>query len=113
MVADATDATDDLGVVCFHPKYQTPDDSSWPGFGHMHSVPRLVSFCNGKLSGEAVAEGGAWQQRTPHATINVLGADQLAAPEGKRSTPDLYAENIGKLLAIADDLPGRSNENGA
>ena len=25
--------------------------SSWPGFGHMHSVPRLVSFCNGKLSG--------------------------------------------------------------
>ena len=100
------DATDDLGVVCFHPKYQTPDGSSWPGFGHMHSVPRLVSFCNGKLSEEAVAEGGAWQRRTPHATINVLRADQLAAAEGKRSTPDLYAENIGKLLAVADGLPG-------
>ena len=59
----------------------------------MHSVPRLVSFCNGKLSGcrakRGLKGGGAWQQRTPHATINVLGADQLAAAEGKRSTPDL------------------------
>lgn len=100
------EATDQLGVVCFHPLYQTPDGTSWPGFGHMHSVPRLQSWCSEHAwTAEQVAEGGAWQRRTPHATINVLRAEQLAAAEGKRSTAELYADNIGKLLRISDSLP--------
>lgn len=37
-------AESQLGVVCFHPKYACPDGSSWPGFGHMHSVPRLEKW---------------------------------------------------------------------
>jgi len=127
-------AEKEIGVVCFHPSYATPDGSSFPGFGHMHSVPRLEkwltayrteqqnkveilrqreSVSNAKvlgrdlssavcpaLSTEEVAAGGAWQRRTPHATINVLRADQLEAAEGRRSSPKLYAENILKLVAV-------------
>ena len=123
-----------IGVVCFHPSYATPDGSSFPGFGHMHSVPRLEKWLTAyrteqqtkveilrqresvgnsevprrdlstavcpALSTEEVAAGGAWQRRTPHATINVLRADQLEAAEGRRSSPQLYAENILKLVAV-------------
>lgn len=101
-----------IGVVCFHPKYATPDGSTFPGFGHMHSVPRLQdwvrqrSSSNDFLSGlstEDIAAGGAWQRRTPHATINVLRADQLQAAEGRRNTPQLYAENIRTLMEIGND----------
>jgi len=79
-----------VGVVCFHPEYKTPDGKSWPGFGHMHSVPRLHQWVNefqesfesgnhedGQWTEEDASAGGAWQRRTPHATINVLRADQL------------------------------------
>jgi hypothetical protein len=44
---------------------------------------------------------GAWQRRTPHATINVLRADQLAAAEAKRSSAELYAINIEKLVGAS------------
>jgi hypothetical protein len=37
-------AESQIGVVCFHPKYACPDGSSWPGFGHMHSVTRLEKW---------------------------------------------------------------------
>jgi hypothetical protein len=132
------DATEIIGVVCFHPHYQTPDGRSFPGFGHMHSVLRLQQWLkqyeqpldvqkaaqqsipdliaskviaddanstfnamdNPKVMTALAAAGGAWQRRTPHATINVLRADQLAAAEGKRSTPSLYATNILRLVAI-------------
>ena len=72
----------------------TPDGQSWPGFGHMHSVPRLkkwydqyavsssspaASASSAPLSDDEIAAGGAWQRRTPHATINVLRAEQLEA----------------------------------
>jgi hypothetical protein len=112
-----------VGVVCFHPRYATPDGSSWPGFGHMHSVPRLEKWYRehvrderevvtsdseadgeettcpkSSLTTEEVAAGGAWQRRTPHATINVLRADQLEAAESRRSSGQLYAENIEKLV---------------
>ena len=62
-------AESQIGVVCFHPKYACPDGSSWPGFGHMHSVTRLekwyqearnsdeASDCP-RLSTEEVAAGG-------------------------------------------------------
>ena len=109
-----------LGVVCFHPRYATPDGSSWPGFGHMHSVPRLIqwvrqadsqtsaenfsksssSSSQPSLSRTDIAAGGSWQRRTPHATINVLRAEQLAAAEGRRASATLYPRNIRALLAI-------------
>jgi hypothetical protein len=44
---------------------------------------------------------GAWQRRTPHATINVLRADQLEAAEAKRSSASLYAVNIEKLVGAS------------
>ena len=111
----------EVGVVCFHPQYATPDGRSFPGFGHMHSVPRLKKWwienmvppirsssstvgsdANNEsimeLSDEEIAAGGAWQRRTPHATINVLRADQLEAAEGRRVTSKLYSENIQKLV---------------
>jgi hypothetical protein len=116
----AAHAEAELGVVCFHPKYATPDGSSWPGFGHMHSVPRLEKWYNeyyqsvGKDAGqqqegwssssscpltrEQIAAGGAWQRRTPHATINVLRANQLAIAESRRQSAKMYTENIEKLV---------------
>jgi hypothetical protein len=114
----AASATDAIGVVCFHPRYQTPDGSSFPGFGHMHSVPRLQTWLNDffrsqeseslqqlSSSVEAVAAaGGAWQRRTPHATINVLRADQLAVAEKQRSTTDLYVKNILQLQTVGWDV---------
>jgi len=130
----AAQAEKDIGVVCFHPTYMTPDGSSFPGFGHMHSVPRLEKWMTAyrtdqqeaverrqkrakanhaeaasedfssavcpALTTEEVAAGGAWQRRTPHATINVLRANQLEAAEEFRSSPILYAENILKLVAV-------------
>merc|ERR1712151_1161565 len=87
----AAKATSSFGVVCFHPQYATPDGTSWPGFGHMHSVPRLRTWLQKQkdidnnnndddtnellLSNEDIAAGGAWQRRTPHSIVNVLRAD--------------------------------------
>jgi len=93
-----------VGVVCFHPRYVVPDGSSWPGFGHMHSVPRLRKWLSEHdeelsigMSDSDIAAGGAWQRRTPHSTINVLRADQLEVAEGKRVSGSLYSHNIRKL----------------
>ena len=140
----AAQAPDRIGVVCFSPEYKTPDGTTFAGFGHMHSVPRLESWVssspddgNGQitssrtyirnddrtdadvggnsdkdddqeegrcpLSTEEVAAGGAWQRRTPHATINVLRADQLEKAESKRNTPRLYDRNIRVLMEIGND----------
>jgi len=101
----AANAEAQIGVVCFHPQYKTPDGKSWPGFGHMHSVPRLEKWFHenssddsSSLTTEDVAAGGAWQRRTPHATINVLRADQLEAAESRRASGKMYTENIEKLV---------------
>lgn len=100
----AAGAQKEVGVVCFHPRYATPDGKSWPGFGHMHSVPRLQKWLaesdsfSQELTEEEVAAGGAWQRRTPHATINVLRADQLEIAEKRRATGNLYTHNICKLV---------------
>ena len=125
----AANAEKQVGVVCFHPKYACPDGSSWPGFGHMHSVTRLEKWYKESLaiensvsgdsqdcplSTEEIAAGGAWQRRTPHATINVLRADQLEAAEGKRSSGELYAINIKKLVGttgIGSDQLARDLDN--
>ncbi len=134
----AAEAESQVGVVCFHPRYATPDGKSWPGFGHMHSVPRLEkwykettsesSFSSSPssassecmLTTEEIAAGGAWQRRTPHATINVLRADQLEAAESRRVSGKMYTENIDKLVGangignekLASDLQ-REREEGA
>mmetsp|Transcript_4745 Transcript_4745/g.5083 ORF Transcript_4745/g.5083 Transcript_4745/m.5083 type:complete len:565 (+) Transcript_4745:133-1827(+) len=103
----AAEAVSEVGVVCFHPRYATPDGKSWPGFGQMHSVPRLEkwyressSSLDNMLTTEQIAAGGAWQRRTPHATINVLRADQLEIAETRRNSGNLYTENINKLVGI-------------
>ena len=107
-----------IGVVCFHPQYKTPDGQSWPGFGHMHSVPRLKKWYNQYNNPEAattqhqildddeIAAGGAWQRRTPHAVINILRAEQLEAAEGRRSTGELYRRNIRVLVGKEEDSVG-------
>jgi len=115
----AAEAESQVGVVCFHPLYATPDGKSWPGFGHMHSVPRLekwyrettneLAFPGSSsesseescmLTTEQIAAGGAWQRRTPHATINVLRADQLEVAESRRVSGKMYTENIDKLVGV-------------
>jgi hypothetical protein len=112
----AAQAEAEIGVVCFHPKYATPDGKSWPGFGHMHSVPMLEKWYReystfaatkgttttvlSNLDSEWIAAGGAWQRRTPHATINVLRAKQLEMAESRRQSAKMYTENIEKLVGI-------------
>lgn len=99
-----------IGVVCFHPRYATPDGTSWPGFGHMHSVPRLRKWVDEqdpelaeKLTDDQIAAGGAWQRRTPHAVLNVLRANQLEAAESRRQSPQMYTRNIRVLVAGEED----------
>lgn len=103
-VVSASNAESIIGVVCFHPEYATPDGTTWPGWGHMHSTIRLRkwlteenSSLSNKLSDQDIAAGGAFQRRTPHSCINVLRSEQLAAAERKRSTKNLYATNIKTL----------------
>ena len=113
-----------IGVVCFHPSYKTPDGQSWPGFGHMHSSPRLSKWVsendfefyneinqigNGDMD-DISAAGGAYQRRTPHATINVLRAEQLEAAEGRRSTGSLYTRNVKRLFREGFDKLGKDLE---
>lgn len=106
----AIQAEEMIGVVCFHCNYVTPDGKSWPGFGHMHSLPRLKQWYNqhsspsssqpaAPLSDNEIAAGGAWQRRTPHAVINVLRAEQLEAAEGRRKTGELYERNLRVLMS--------------
>ena len=44
-----------------------------------------------------------YMRRTPHSMINVLRAEQLAAAETKRKSPEFYASRMRKLLAIGED----------
>ena len=102
----------------------TPDGTSWPGFGHMYSVPRLKQWYNQytttlpssspprnvspsvsqSLSDNEFAAGGAWQRRTPHSVINVLRAEQLEAAEGRRRTGELYGRNIHMLVGSEEGV---------
>ena len=109
----------------FLPADVIPDGKSWPGFGQMHSLPRLKNWYNqyrsddddddepaASLDDNEIAAGGAFQRRTPHAVINVLRAEQLEAAEGRRSTGELYERNIRVLMGregiglekLAEDL---------
>ena len=103
-IVTAANAEPIIGVVCFHPKYRTPDGSTFPGFGQMYSTMRLRQWLteenkalSNQLSDQDIAAGGALQRRTPHSCINILRSEQLAAAESKRSTRELYATNIKTL----------------
>lgn len=63
----AVSAESQFGVVCFHPQYKTPNGKGWPGFGQMHSIPRLRSWLDtqdkdlsDELLDDEIAAGGAW-----------------------------------------------------
>ena len=114
----AVQAEEMVGVVCFHPQYVTPDGKSFPGFGHMHSLPRLKKWYKehftssseqsepSPLTDNEIAAGGAWQRRTPHAVINVLRAEQLEAAEGRRNTGELYERNVRLLVGNDEESIG-------
>lgn len=108
-VAAIMEAQAEIGVVCFHPHYKIPNEQSgFPGFGQMHSITKLQSFVvvqdsTKTLTRNDIAAGGAWQRRTPHATINVLRADQLQQAEGRRNTGLLYARNIRVLTDLGSE----------
>eukprot|EP00594_Rhizosolenia_setigera_P019503 CAMPEP_0178961878 /NCGR_PEP_ID=MMETSP0789-20121207/13998_1 /TAXON_ID=3005 /ORGANISM="Rhizosolenia setigera, Strain CCMP 1694" /LENGTH=478 /DNA_ID=CAMNT_0020645855 /DNA_START=323 /DNA_END=1762 /DNA_ORIENTATION=- len=115
IVTSTSSAQKFIGVVCFHPYYKIPDENSqFPGFGQMHSLPRLTQWVNDSnsdnnnyddgnispspLTREEIAAGGAWQRRSPHSIINVLRADQLEMAEQIRNTPTLYKRNVNVLI---------------
>ena len=97
-----------LGIVCFHPCYETPDES-WLArhrFGHMHSTTRLRRWVRAedaalseRVSDDELQWAGSYQRRTPHATINVLWARQLEVAETKRDSASLYTRNVRRCLA--------------
>ena len=70
----------ELGIVCFHPEYMTPDDG-WLArhrFGHMHPSSRLRRYVDEhdallsrSLSNDALQWAASYQRRSPHAMINV------------------------------------------
>lgn len=98
-----------LGIVCFHPEYDTPP-VAWLAthrFGHMHSDARLRAWVDelepelsAATSDELLHWAGSYQRRSPHAVVNVLWARQLEAAEGKRKSSRLYAANLRRCLQL-------------
>mmetsp|Transcript_25558 Transcript_25558/g.33425 ORF Transcript_25558/g.33425 Transcript_25558/m.33425 type:complete len:368 (-) Transcript_25558:191-1294(-) len=97
----------EVGIVCFHPLYSTPDKSFLlkHRFGHMYAPEKLFQWVQAK--DKKFAEkitlldlhwAGSYQRRSPHAMINVLWASQLEAAENKRDSDNLYVRNVKKLL---------------
>ena len=97
----------ELGIVCFHPEYVTPNEE-WLArhrFGHVHSTARLRSYLEihdldlaASSSDDEILWAGSYQRRSPHATINVLWARQLEQAEQKRKSSLLYTRNMRKAL---------------
>ena len=93
-----------LGVVCFHPQYSTPE-GAWR-FGHLHPTSRLREYLDehdprlaAATSDDELAWAGSYQRRSPHATINVLWANQLEIAEARRRSSSLYTRNLRTVLA--------------
>jgi hypothetical protein len=96
----------DVGIVCFHPDYRTPD-GAWLAthrFGHMYAPSTLRSYCADAGAGDLadLADDdffyyGSYMRRAPHATINVLWSRQLKAAEAKRESAQFYARNLRRL----------------
>jgi len=113
-----------LGVVCFHPAYDTPSPAFLRRnrFGHMHGPSKLRGWVDGardrgallqglgsESAGKAEGEGtavvdealqwaGSYQRRSPHAMINVLWSRQLEVAETRRASDNLYVRNVRRLL---------------
>lgn len=121
-----------LGVVCFHPRYATPDEAFLRRhrFGHMHPPRKLGEWLERRepaLSAALAAAGeggpggredalqwaGSYQRRSPHAMINVLWARQLEAAENVRSSESLYARNLKRLLREGRPATARRRRGGA
>ena len=104
---DAAGLDLELGVVCFHPLYETPPDT-WlehSRFGHMHRTSRLRDYIKlhdaalaAKTGDEELLWAGSYQRRSPHAMINLLWASQLEMAEARRSPSVLYTRNIRVAL---------------
>ena len=102
----------ELGIVCFHPSYVTPDEE-WlvkHRFGHMHAARKLRGYVKQhepelaeSLSDEQLSWAGAYQRRSPNAMINVLWARQLEQAEQKRKSSFLYTRNIQRALSEGVD----------
>jgi len=113
----------ELGVVCFHPAYDTPSPAFLRKnrFGHMHGPSKLRGWVDGARDRDALIKGlggesrdeasetvvavdealqwaGSYQRRSPHAMINVLWSRQLEAAENRRASDNLYVRNVRRLL---------------
>ena len=96
-----------LGIVCFHPRYETPSEK-WLAthrFGHMYAPATLRRYCAeagaddlAALPDDDLLYYSSYMRRSPHATINVLWSRQLAAAERRRESAGFYARNIRRLV---------------
>jgi len=102
----------ELGIVCFHPRYITPDEQwlSRHRFGHMHSPAKLRAYVvehdtelADRVTDEELLWAGSYQRRSPHASINVLWARQLEQAEQKRKSSLLYTRNVQRALGEGRD----------
>ena len=97
----------DVGIVCFHPRYETPSEN-WLAthrFGHMYAPKTLRRYCAeagaddlAALPDDDLLYYGSYMRRSPHATINVLWSRQLAAAEQRRESAGFYARNLRRLV---------------
>lgn len=112
----ASDLGRELGVVCFHPLYETPSREflARHRFGHMHATETLRGWLqahdaplSAALDDARLSETSAVMRRSPHAMVNVLWSRQLEAAERKRKSSQLYARNIARIVeAEADQADG-------
>ena len=109
-----------LGIVCFHPQYETPpvEYLARNRFGHMHSSERIREWLSEQdpslsdaTSDEDLQWAAACQRRSPHAMINVLWASQLEIAESKRKSSVLYSRNIRKALEVGRTSFDQSAQN--
>ena len=101
-----------LGIVCFHPAYETPSEA-WLAkhrFGHMHAPSKLRRYVEehdaelaARSTDEELLWAGSYQRRSPHAMINVLWARQLEQAEQKRKSSLLYTRNLQRALGEGRD----------
>ena len=113
----AAEASRELGIVCFHPDYATPDPK-WLAthrFGHMYAPPTLRRWLEdadadlaGALDDDDLQYLGSYMRRTPVATINVLWSAQLEAAERKRESKALYARNLRPVSYTHLTLPTKA-----
>ena len=110
--ARSTAAFLDVGLVWFHPMYETLDSLE---YGHMHPAAALLQYIERYFPEEAAGIAGGdtaklvaannYARRTPHATVNTLRVNQVALAERKRPglSKQVYAANARKLAGVGED----------